>query len=134
MKALTLDTGSLYSPALYIAVLQYVPQLITRLGAPNLVQVTTSIYRHRLNRLQLLTRGALVGLIHARSLRVESSPTHKEKALTLMSTDVDSVDSSAEMVHETWAQLGEVLVGTTLLARQIGWFALLPLFIIFGIA
>ncbi|KAI9042041.1 P-loop containing nucleoside triphosphate hydrolase protein [Aspergillus affinis] len=94
--------------------------------------ISTSIYEHRLNRLQLVTRGALVGLIHARSLRAESSPIHKGRALTLMSANVDSVNTSAEMVHETWAQFGEVLIGTTLLARHIAWFALLPLLIIFG--
>ncbi|PLB52013.1 P-loop containing nucleoside triphosphate hydrolase protein [Aspergillus steynii IBT 23096] len=94
--------------------------------------ISTSVYRHRLNRLQLIIRGALVGLIHARALNAESSPVTNGKALTLMSADVDSVDTAAEMVHETWAQMGEVLVGTALLARQIGWFVGLPLLIIFG--
>ncbi|KAK1138802.1 hypothetical protein N8T08_001763 [Aspergillus melleus] len=93
--------------------------------------ISTSCYQHKLNRLQLITRGALVEIIYARSLRVESSPVPNGRALTLMSADVDSVDTSAEMVHETWAQLVEVIVGTSLLARQIGWFALLPLVIIF---
>lgn len=79
-----------------------------------------------------MARGALIGLLHAASLRAEKSPVQDGKALTLMSADVDSVNTSAEMLHETWAQLLEVLVGTTLLARQIGWFALLPLLIVFG--
>lgn len=95
-------------------------------------QILTSSYRHQLNRLQVMTRGALVGLIHAKSLRAEISPVEDRKALTLMSTDVDNVSTVAEMFHETWAQVTEVLIGTTLLAREIGWFALLPLIIIFG--
>ncbi|KAJ5689613.1 hypothetical protein N7462_004005 [Penicillium macrosclerotiorum] len=77
-----------------------------------------------------MTRGALIGLIHARSLTAEKSPAQDGNALTLMSTDVDSVDTCAEMLHETWAQVVEVIVGTTLLAREIGWFALLPLLIV----
>jgi ABC-type transport system involved in cytochrome bd biosynthesis fused ATPase/permease subunit len=81
----------------------------------------------------MMTRGALIGLIHARSLRVEQSYNQDGKALTLMSTDVDSVETFTEMFHETWAQVVEVLVGTSLLARQIGWFAPLPLIIVFGI-
>lgn len=79
-----------------------------------------------------MTRGALIGLIHARSLRAEESHRQDGKALTLMSADVDSVDTSGEMFHETWAQVIEVLVGTILLAKQIGWFAPLPLLIVFG--
>ena len=79
-----------------------------------------------------MARGALISLLHARSLRVASSPIHAGNALTLMSADVDSLDTSAEMLHETWGQVVEVLVGTTLLGRQLGWFALLPLLIIFG--
>ncbi|KAI2671649.1 hypothetical protein CBS147355_8641 [Penicillium roqueforti] len=94
--------------------------------------ISTSVYRHKLNRLQIMARGALISLLHARSLRAASSPIHDGNALTLMSADVDSLDTSAEMLHETWAQVVEVLVGTALLGRQLGWFALLPLLIIFG--
>lgn len=79
-----------------------------------------------------MTRGALVGLIHVKSLRAEKSPVEDRKALALMSTDVDNASTVAEMFHETWAQVTEVLIGTTLLAREIGWFPLLPLLIIFG--
>ena len=79
-----------------------------------------------------MMRGALIGLLHARSLRAETAPDQDGKALTLMSADVDSVNTSAEMLHETWAQVVEVLVGTTFLVRQIEWFSLLPLLIIFG--
>ncbi|OOQ83629.1 putative multidrug resistance protein [Penicillium brasilianum] len=96
------------------------------------IAMATSSYRHKLNRLQMVTRGALIGLIHARSLRVENSHSQDGKALTLLSADVDSVDSFAEMFHETWAHVVEVLVGTSLLARQIGWFSPLPLLIVFG--
>lgn len=78
-----------------------------------------------------MTRGALVGLIHQRSLNSSSSSYDDGSAVTLMSTDVDSLDSVAEIIHETWAQFLEVIVGTTLLARQIGWTCLVPLLIIF---
>ncbi|KAF3400200.1 Multidrug resistance-associated protein 1 [Penicillium rolfsii] len=94
--------------------------------------VSTSSYRHNLNRLQMMTRGAIIGLIHARSLTVETSYCQDGRALTLMSADVDSIETFAEMIHETWAQIVEVLVGTILLARQIGWLAPMPLFIVFG--
>ncbi|GIC92891.1 uncharacterized protein Aud_009366 [Aspergillus udagawae] len=40
------------------------------------------------------------------------------EATTLMSTDADSLDGIAEMVHETWAQVIEVLIGIGLLASE----------------
>lgn len=78
-----------------------------------------------------MIRGALIGLIHHRSLHVQSGSYDDADAVTLMSSDVDNLDSTGEMFHETWAQLLEVIVGTTLLAVQIGWLCIVPLFIIF---
>jgi ATP-binding cassette subfamily C (CFTR/MRP) protein 1 len=77
-----------------------------------------------------MVRGALVGLIHQRSLRVRSGSYEDGKAVTLMSTDVDSLQDIGEMFHETWAQFLEVIIGTGLLATQIGWLCPVPLIII----
>lgn len=52
------------------------------------------------------------------------------RVLTLITTDVDSIDGISEMFHETWTQVIEVIVGTVLLSRQVGWLWPLPLFII----
>ena len=89
------------------------------------------MYQHQINRLKIMVRGALIGLIHNQSLNISSTGSDSD-AVTLMSSDVDSVESSGEIFHETWAQLLEVIVGTVLLAARIQWFALLPLIIIFG--
>jgi len=59
-----------------------------------------------------MTRSALVGLIHDK-------------------TDADSLDGIAEMFHETWAQIIEVVIGVILLASEVGWIWPLPLFLIF---
>ncbi|KAJ2990299.1 hypothetical protein NUW58_g3015 [Xylaria curta] len=53
------------------------------------------------------------------------------EASTLMSTDADSLDGVGEMIHETWAQVVEVIVGIILLAREVGWIWPLPLFLIY---
>jgi ATP-binding cassette subfamily C (CFTR/MRP) protein 1 len=59
------------------------------------------------------------------------SGTHDEaNALALMSTDVNNLESVGEMIHETWAQFFEVIIGTCLLASQIGWLCLVPYLII----
>jgi ATP-binding cassette subfamily C (CFTR/MRP) protein 1 len=53
------------------------------------------------------------------------------ESTTLMSTDADSLDGMAEMFHETWAQVIEVVIGVALLASEVGWIWPLPLFLIF---
>ncbi|KAH9209825.1 P-loop containing nucleoside triphosphate hydrolase protein [Leptodontidium sp. 2 PMI_412] len=93
--------------------------------------ISTAVYQHRLNRLKVIIRGSLIGLIYHRSLEVESGKHEDGNAVTLLNTDVESIDSAGAMFHETWAQFLEVLIGTALLARQIGWLSPVPLFIIF---
>ncbi|TGO85301.1 hypothetical protein BPOR_0410g00020 [Botrytis porri] len=91
----------------------------------------TAMYQHRINRLKLITRGALVGLIHAKTMESPSIAYDNGEATTLMSTDADSLDGIAVMVHETWAQVIEVFIGLGLLAIQVGWIWPLPLFLVY---
>lgn len=77
-----------------------------------------------------MIRGALVGLIYHRSLNIQSAKHDDSNAVALLNTDVDSLESVGEMFHETWAQFLEVVIGTALLARQIGWLCPVPLVII----
>ncbi|RAH71174.1 putative ABC transporter [Aspergillus aculeatinus CBS 121060] len=93
--------------------------------------ISTAIYRHRINRLKLMTNSALVGLIHDRTMKSPSIAYNNGEATTLMSTDADSLDGIAEMVHETWAQVVEVMIGIGLLASQVGWIWPLPLIFIY---
>ncbi|KAJ9151860.1 Canalicular multispecific organic anion transporter 2 [Pleurostoma richardsiae] len=93
--------------------------------------ISTSVYKHALNRLEVMIRGALVSLLHGSSLSSRDGESNEGKVITLISNDVTSMEKSAEMFHETWAQLLEVIVGITLLAREVGWLWPLPLLIIF---
>jgi len=96
------------------------------------VQIVSSRYRHELNRLEIMTKAALVELIYEKTLNAPST-THKDySAVTLMSTDVDALEDVSEMFHESWAQVLEVIVGMSLLAQQIGWFCIVPLPMIYG--
>lgn len=72
-----------------------------------------------------------MALIYHRTLEVESGKHEDGNAFTLLNSDVESIDSVGEMFHETWAQFLEVVVGTALLTRQIGWLSPVPLIIIF---
>ena len=105
-------------------------QQIRRLTA--LGQASTSVYQHRVNRLEVLIRGAMVSLIHSRALDVRNSKAEDDgKVATLVSNDISNMEDSARMFHETWAQFVEVVIGTFLLSRQVGWLWPLPLVLIF---
>lgn len=53
------------------------------------------------------------------------------EAITLMNTDAESLEGITEMLHEIWAQVLEVAIGMTLLAREVGSLWLLLVFLIF---
>jgi len=78
-----------------------------------------------------MTRSALVGLIHDKTMKLPSINYDNGEATTLMSTDAEILDGIGEMVHETGAQVIEVLIGTAFLASQVGWIWPLPLFLIY---
>ena len=77
-----------------------------------------------------MIRGCLVGLIHSTTLIRRDEGSEDGKIVTLMSNDVGALEESAEMFHETWAQVLEVVIGVILLAREVGWVWPLPLCII----
>ncbi|KFY68700.1 hypothetical protein V496_00844 [Pseudogymnoascus sp. VKM F-4515 (FW-2607)] len=93
--------------------------------------VSIAVYQHRLNRLKLVISSALVGLIHDKTMHSPSIAYDNGASTTLMSTDVDTLDGIAEMFHETWAQVLEVVIGVVLLAGEVGWIWPLPIFLIF---
>lgn len=78
-----------------------------------------------------MTKSALVGLIHHKTLSSPSIAHDDGEATTLMGTDVDGLGGVAEMFHETWAQCVEVVIGVVLLAREVGWIWPLPLVLIY---
>ncbi|KAK2596916.1 hypothetical protein N8I77_012799 [Diaporthe amygdali] len=93
--------------------------------------VSISVYQHSLNRLELMIRGTMTSLLHSRALEVRNSEFEDGKVATLVSNDISNLENSARMFHETWAQFAEVVIGTFLLSRQVGWLWPLPLVIIF---
>lgn len=94
--------------------------------------VSAAIYQSRISRLRVMIRGALIGLIHHTSLHLTHEKSQGSSALTLITSDIDSIESVGETFHETWARIVEVVTGTVLLASRIQWFAFLPLAIIFA--
>jgi ATP-binding cassette subfamily C (CFTR/MRP) protein 1 len=89
------------------------------------------VYENCLNRLELVTRSALVGLIHHKTMSSPSISYDDGEATTLMSTDADSLIDVGRIVHEIWAQVVEVVIGVSLLAGEVGWIWPLPLVFIY---
>ena len=54
----------------------------------------------------------MVGLIYRRILSLPHSLHEESAAITLMSTDVDITCEYIPTIHEVWAQLLEVMVGS----------------------
>ncbi|PWY92268.1 putative ATP-binding cassette transporter [Aspergillus heteromorphus CBS 117.55] len=107
--------------------------LITFAGVVYLgLAISTAVYQHQIDRLEIMVRGALIGLIHHQSLNAPSTGSEDTQALALLTSDIESIESIGGIFHETWAHFLEVVVGTALLAARIRWFAFLPLLIIFG--
>ncbi|KAK3500859.1 hypothetical protein B0T13DRAFT_527250 [Neurospora crassa] len=83
--------------------------------------LSTRAYQQGLNRLQVLIRGALLGLVHEHSLLARHEPYSKAKTVAIASTDVSALEGAPRMLHESWALLVEVVIGSVLLAKQVGW-------------
>lgn len=96
--------------------------------------VCNSIYRHQIDRLAVLTRGCLIGLLHQKTLHIHNAFTKPEdgRVMALLSNDVEALIPIAEIAHDTWAYLLEVVVGMVLLSQRIGWLSVMLLVGIFG--
>lgn len=79
-----------------------------------------------------MIRGSLVGVIYAKTLKLQSSKAQDSAALTLMSSDVDRISLTAETAYEIWAGIVEAAVGVWLLERQVGWACVVPLILAAG--
>lgn len=80
-----------------------------------------------------MTRSALLGLIHDKTMSLPSAAYDNGEAVTLMSTDASDLDDVPTIFHETWAYFMDLVIGIVLLAGEVGSVWLLPLGLIFGI-
>lgn len=88
--------------------------------------ITNALYWQRLNRLDVMIRGGLVGLIHNKALTIQDGVFDDSAAVTLMSSDVTSCNDLFQMTTVLWSATLEVIIGFYLLGRRIGWAAIVP--------
>lgn len=75
-----------------------------------------------------MMRGSIVGLIYQKSLRLDLNcqDVSPDGALTLMTTDTETVMHGMFMFHEIWGSLVEIAIGIYLLYRQLGSASAMP--------
>lgn len=104
------------------------------LGATALIYMGIAISKllsaHRIYRTITMFRGATVSLIYSRALQIQDGLYDESASITLMSTDTDRVSLAIYNLNEVWARGIEVGVAIFLLARQLGWVAVIPLVIV----
>jgi hypothetical protein len=88
------------------------------------------VYQHKLNVLRVATRGSLQTLIYAALLDGHSDAYETGSAVSLMSTDAESLSQAPEILHELWSYTLEAIFGTIMLAGQVGWLWLVPFLLI----
>lgn len=104
------------------------------LGAAALIYTGIAISKllsaHKLYRTITMFRGATVSLIYSRALLIQDGLYDESASITLMSTDTDRVSLAIYNLNEVWARAIEVGIAIFLLARQLGWVAVIPLAIV----
>ncbi|KAJ6536775.1 P-loop containing nucleoside triphosphate hydrolase protein, partial [Mycena vulgaris] len=98
-----------------------------------LIALTTSIYWEKVYDSSVCYRGALVGSIYTKTLRLSSNAGRElggGVASTYMSVDVERISQGLQVFHETWAALVSILLAILLLYSEATWPSFLPLAII----
>ncbi|KAB8214525.1 hypothetical protein BDV33DRAFT_209223 [Aspergillus novoparasiticus] len=137
---LCLTGFSFAQPFLIMAAVQHVERPMTAetrnrgyglIGATFLVYLGIAVsnvhYRQSFSRVSTLFRGAMISLIHDRTLTLQDGLYTESAALTLMSTDVDGIIEHLENMNDVWAHTIEVAIGITLLGLQLGATCIVPL-------
>ncbi|KAJ5406972.1 hypothetical protein N7465_008256 [Penicillium sp. CMV-2018d] len=88
--------------------------------------ISNGFYYQMTYRFVTSIRGSLCSLIYTKTLDLSSTALDESVAVSLMSTDTDSICQSAATLHELWASPIESAVAIFLLYRQLGLSALAP--------
>lgn len=84
------------------------------------MQLCRTAYEHLNYSLITLIRGTLVSAIYDKTLQLSHEQLKKSAAVTLMSTDINGVETVLIKFHEIWGRLCELLVGLYILYTIIG--------------
>lgn len=100
----------------------------------NKVKISTGQYEWRIYRAASMMRGAIVPCIYNKTLRLDSSAVSSADALTLISTDIDTIVQGIVQLHETWGGLVEIGIAVYLIYRQLGAACAMPVAFSIGLS
>ncbi|KAJ5642139.1 hypothetical protein N7490_006139 [Penicillium lividum] len=84
------------------------------------VAVSNGAYYHMTYRFVTCVRGSLVSLIYSKTVDLSITALDESVAVTLMSSDVQSICLGLEYINDFWAVPLELTIALYLLARQLG--------------
>lgn len=110
----------------------YSPKISVFISLLTKAQVSFCMYYQNHNRIKIQSRGALIGLIHARCLTATDGAYENASVVMHMSSDTDIMENFAWLCQEMWGQVIELMIGIGMLWMQLGWWCMMPLAIIAG--
>lgn len=84
------------------------------------IAISTGQYAWRAHRLAVAMRGCTIPLVYRKTLHLETSDTSQAAALTLATTDIETMTFGIVLVHDLWGSFVEVVLAIYLLQRNIG--------------
>jgi len=96
------------------------------------IAISTARYRQGFYRIITMFRRSMVSMIYDRTLTLQDGVYTESAAITLMSTDIDSIVEAYEEINEIWARTIEVAIGIYLLERQVGVMCVVPVIVVIG--
>ncbi|KAI0113784.1 multidrug resistance-like protein [Nemania sp. FL0031] len=97
------------------------------------IALSSAFYEHQNSRTLTMLRGILVSAIFSRSTELGTTDIDNSAAVTLMSTDVESINRAWREIHELWANIIQIPLAVWLLSIHIGFASVGPV-IVCGIA
>ncbi|KAL6921168.1 hypothetical protein FSST1_005194 [Fusarium sambucinum] len=88
--------------------------------------VTTGQYQHLTVRATTMARGQLISILYDKATDLSITAANPTAALTLMSADIERIDTGWRTAHDVWANLIEIVIAVYLLGRQLGLACLIP--------
>ncbi|KAJ3488621.1 hypothetical protein NLG97_g6170 [Lecanicillium saksenae] len=93
------------------------------------IAFSQALYWHRNARAVTMMRGTLVAAVFSKVTEMSTVIAKDAAAVTLMSSDVDVIIRAMKEVHEFWANLIQIGIGTWLLSKHLGYAAIGPIIV-----
>ena len=96
-------------------------------GTNKWFEISSVQYEYRMYRAATMIRGCLIPCIYRKTLTLETSEVSPAAALTLISTDIETIKDGIVHLHEVWASPIEIALAIYLLQRQVGAASAIPI-------